>query len=256
MSASDKDGDSHPSHSVSPENQQSSPKASDTPMNGVSPQVEDSVFERSDQVVDENLNSTSSQEIIMSPTDLDTATDITKNVSSLKNPSTSPLEVLHLDDSMAEIVTEQGTDSINLRGNEHTRKKLIREERIEKPEELSNKVGQLPLDEEKETAEDDIDHKPLEETESSDEIDARSTLKRRKSTFLSDDDLKDDSLEQYKIEIPLKKKVNQSTKKKLWREIERRKPFITQNVAEHIQKFAKPPFVTWGCKNCEYSSEA
>lgn len=79
---------------------------------------------------------------------------------------------------------------------------------------------------------------------------------RRGSVHLTKDLLKKDSGDEpYKINIPLRKKVNQSTKKKLWREIERRKPFITQNVASHIQKYAKPPFITWGCKACEFPYE-
>lgn len=52
----------------------------------------------------------------------------------------------------------------------------------------------------------------------------------------------------YLIDIPLEKKINKRTQRKLWEEIERRKPLIPRHVAEHIQKYAKPPFETWGCK--------
>lgn len=78
---------------------------------------------------------------------------------------------------------------------------------------------------------------------------------RRKSVQLPANFIKRESEEPYKIDIPIKKKITPSMKKKLWREIERRKPFITKNVATHIEKFAKPPFVTWGCKNCNFPYE-
>lgn len=52
----------------------------------------------------------------------------------------------------------------------------------------------------------------------------------------------------YEIEIPLQKKINKRTQRKLWEEIEKRKPLIPRHVADHIKKYAKPPFETWGCK--------
>jgi hypothetical protein len=85
-----------------------------------------------------------------------------------------------------------------------------------------------------------------------DEID----VGRDGSVHMTKDLLKKNSEDEpYKINIPLQKRVNRSTKKKLWREIERRKPYLTQNVATHIQKYAKPPFITWGCKTCEFPYE-
>lgn len=80
-------------------------------------------------------------------------------------------------------------------------------------------------------------------------------ISRRKSMQMPANVLKKVPKEPYKIDIPLNKKINASTKKKLWREIERRKPFITKNVASHIQQFAKPPFITWGCKSCHFPYE-
>lgn len=52
----------------------------------------------------------------------------------------------------------------------------------------------------------------------------------------------------YAIDIPLDKKINKRTQRKLWEEIEKRKPLVPKHVAQHIQKYAKPPFETWGCK--------
>lgn len=52
----------------------------------------------------------------------------------------------------------------------------------------------------------------------------------------------------YRIDIPLEKKINKRTKRKLWEEIEKRKPLIPKYVERHIQKYAKPPFELWGCK--------
>lgn len=99
--------------------------------------------------------------------------------------------------------------------------------------------------------EDEVDHKPVDGgTSSARDDEVVGKIKRRKSMYLTEDMLKKESLESYKIEIPLRKKVNRSTKKKLWREIERRKPFISENVREHIRTYAKPPFITWGCRNC------
>ncbi|KAK7603017.1 hypothetical protein V9T40_003016 [Parthenolecanium corni] len=91
----------------------------------------------------------------------------------------------------------------------------------------------------------------------SDDQDAEVVTKiaRPKNIFLKDDILKE-SLEPYKIDILLRKKVNRSTKKKLWREIEKRKPFITENVREHIRNYAKPPFITWACRNCVFPYES
>ncbi|KAK7601397.1 hypothetical protein V9T40_008838 [Parthenolecanium corni] len=53
----------------------------------------------------------------------------------------------------------------------------------------------------------------------------------------------------YAIDIPLDKKINKRTQRKLWEEIEKRKPLVPKHVALHIQKYAKPPFETWGCKS-------
>lgn len=93
----------------------------------------------------------------------------------------------------------------------------------------------------------------IEEQNYSQEMDDKEA--RRKSVQLPANFMKRESEEPYKIDIPIKKKITPSMKKKLWREIERRKPFITKNVATHIEQFAKPPFVTWGCKNCNFPYE-
>lgn len=106
-------------------------------------------------------------------------------------------------------------------------------------------------------ADEEIEHKPVDAGASpASDAEVVGKIKRRKSMYLTDDILKKESVEQYKIEIPLRKKVNKSTKKKLWREIERRKPFITENVREHIRTYAKPPFITWGCRNCVFPYES
>lgn len=79
---------------------------------------------------------------------------------------------------------------------------------------------------------------------------------RRKSSVYTDADVsRKSSDDPYPIGIPLKKQVNKSTRKKLWREIQKRKPFITQNVLAHIQHFAKPPFRTFGCNNCNFRKD-
>ncbi|KAK7603862.1 hypothetical protein V9T40_003861 [Parthenolecanium corni] len=120
-------------------------------------------------------------------------------------------------------------------------------------------AAEKPADE----AEEEIDHKSVADGSASpaangQDAETAPKIARRKSMYLTDDMLKKESLEPYKIDIPLRKKVNKSTKKKLWREIERRKPFITESVREHIHNYAKPPFITWGCRNCvfPYESEA
>lgn len=56
------------------------------------------------------------------------------------------------------------------------------------------------------------------------------------------------SKDRYAIDIPLDKKINKHTQRKLWEEIEKRKPLIPKHVAQHIRKYGKPPFETWGCK--------
>ena len=54
--------------------------------------------------------------------------------------------------------------------------------------------------------------------------------------------------EPYQIDIPIQREINKRTKRKLWEEIEKRKPLIPKYVERHIQKYAKPPFELWGCK--------
>ncbi|XKL62796.1 hypothetical protein PGB90_002629 [Kerria lacca] len=144
-------------------------------------------------------------------------------------------------------------------GSDENEISKLKEQVSENTENIVEKVNDiLKLEQEeeqnKEEIDEEIDHKSFIE-ESPPPLKNESDTKEKRKSIFSTNELIKDSTDLYKIDIPLKKKVNKNAKKKLWREIQKRKPFISENVAAHIRNYGKPPFVTWGCKNCEFRYE-
>lgn len=52
------------------------------------------------------------------------------------------------------------------------------------------------------------------------------------------------------IDVKVDKDLSKAERKKLWREIQKRKPFLTQRLLDHIKKYGKPPFAVWNGIGC------
>lgn len=163
----------------------------------------------------------------------------------------SPSDLCEVVSSFENLQPIYGSEALNFRSDDEN-SSSVKDEK----EKSADEKNQTKTDDKKVKNSPKSDKDKSTKSEKKEDAEWEMKRDRRKSSVLTDADVtRKSSEEPYPIGIPLRKKVNKSTRKKLWREIQKRKPFISANVYAHIQHFAKPPFQTWGCHNCTYRKD-